>query len=203
MELEQMVQLVTDRLMEKLHASNQPSFAIIGKAHKTLEDDYLEKGYQQVAANGLMTADILIVAELSLFSLSRLSQLLPQTKDEEAILNHMMQKKVVYVLEEGLALNQQRDCLHKPILAEFDKAMATLQKWGVKLIKANENLQKPLKGGQIANVKAKKELVTVTKLQAQALSKGDHFYIKPNMIVTALAKDYLKDKGIIVEMGEG
>lgn len=200
MELEQMVQLVTDRLIEKLHASDQPTLAVIGEQHPTISAYYKEKGYQNITGHFFLTADVLLVTELSLFSLTRLAQLLPQGKDEQAILQQLLQNKNLYVLEDGLELSKKRSVMNQRMLTEFDKAKLTLQKWGATFVSKDYFEDKPTGRQPVSSVSpVKKELITVAKVQALSLSKEDVFYVTPNMIVTALAKDYLKDKEIHIE----
>lgn len=203
MELEQMVQLVTDRLIEKLHASDQPRLAVIGEKNPIIDSYYKEKGYQNVSDHPFLAADVLLVTELSLFSLTRLAQLLPQGNDEEAILKQLLQKQTLYIVEEGLELSKKRPVLNRQMAAEFDKAKVTLQKWGANFVSIDF-----FKGGSTVAQPStparptKRELITVAKVQALSLSKGDVFSVTPNMIVTALAKDYLKDKEISIEKSE-
>ena len=198
--VEQMVRLVTDRLLEKLQENAQQTVAYIGNASNEVQAYVTNHGYTAIVSHELGSPELLVVTELSLFSLTRLAQLVPKEAEEEKILKRVITNQPVWIVEEGMELTRKKDTLPKPLRIQFEKAKEELRKWGVKFVTCSARAQvvQATKTGKPTPVK--KELLTVAKIQKQKLAAGDTFHANPSMIITALAKDYLKDRGILIEM---
>lgn len=202
-QMEKIVQLVTDRLMAQLEQDKKtPSIAFYGPKNEKVFEHYRKKGYQEMS-NNLSSPDILIVTQLSLFTMTRLANLAPQDAMEEELLRRLMQREDTLILEDGLEYYQKNAQLPKLMKPLFDKAKIDLEKWGATYIKVQDfdKQAAPVNQSGIKNSSAKKkELITATRVQGLKLREGEVFVATPNMIITALAKDYLRDQGIFIEM---
>lgn len=201
-DLEKVVRLVTDRLIEKLQDTDQSTIAFVGEPTEDISRFFQEKGYNDITDHEVISPDLLVVVNLSLYSLTRLAQLIPQNETEEKILNRLINKQALWIVEEGMSFTHKRAHLPNQMVQVFDKAKQDLQKWGVKYV--NQTLFRKgtsMEPTEKKKISTKKELITVTKAQRLQLSAGDTFYVQPNMILTALAKDYLRDRDIVIEMG--
>ena len=201
-ELDKVVRLVTDRLIEKLQETDQSTVAFVGEPTAEMMRYFNEKGYSDITNREIMSPDLLVVVKLPVYTLTRLAQLAPQSDTEEKILNRLLNKQALWIIEEGLAITQKRQNIPSQMGQVFDKAKQELQRWGAKYV--NQAFFE--KGAAVvttdkSKVSTKKELMTVTKAQQLNLSAGEVFYVQPNMILTALAKDYLRDRDIVIEMG--
>ena len=201
-DLEKVVRLVTDRLIEKLQDTDQNTIAFVGEPTEDISRYFQEKGYNDITDYEVISPDLLVVVNLPLYSLTRLAQLIPQNETEEKILNRLINKQALWIVEEGMSFTRKRAHLPNQMVQVFDKAKQDLQKWGVKYV--NQTLFRKgtsMEPTEKKKKSTKKELITVTKAQRLQLSAGDTFYVQPNMILTALAKDYLRDRDIVIEMG--
>lgn len=199
-DIDKVVRLVTDRLIEKLQASDQSTVAFIGEPTEEMGRYFQEKGYSDITNREIISPDLLVVTKLPLYSLTRLAQLVPQNDSEEKILNRLLNKQALWILEEGMGFTQKRQNMPSQMVPVFDKAKLELQKWGAKYV-TQATFQKgtPVAAAPTKKVSTKKELITIAKVQQLKLGAGAVFQVQPNMIVTALAKDYLRDHDILIE----
>lgn len=195
-QLEKLIQLVTDRVMAEIEPQpDKEQFTFVGKTKDYISRYYEERGFQQVAPMELSTPEVVIVTELELYQMTRLAGLMPINETEEALLNRLMQQKTVVVLEEGI----EKAFMPKSMQAPFEKAKVELRKWGVQF-KQESAFHHPAVTQTAPTTQKKKELITAAKIQNKKLSAGDTFYATPDMIITALAKDYLREQNIQLEV---
>lgn len=201
-QMEKIVQLVTDRLLSQLEQkTEQPTIAFYGPKNSKVLHFYEQKGYRE-ADTLVSVPEVVVVTEMPLFTLTRLANLAPQGKDEEKLLKRLFKQQTTFIVEEGLEYQNPEANVPKMMKPVFDRARIDLQKWGASFVNLTYFDGEKTAGSltQKSSASAKKELITATKIQNLKLRSGDHFVVTPNMIITALAKDYLRDQGISIEM---
>ncbi len=204
--IDKIIQLVTDRLMDelaqtKIPAITGPAFAILGKPEDYILQYYKQGGYQDQTGADLHSPEVVVITEMPLFMLTRLSHLAPNNPTEEAILNRLLNQKPIIVLEEGMEYTQKKSHLSKSMIPPFEKTKLELRKWGVKFVQPQyfQNDILATRTEQVSTSPKKKQLITAKTIQSMNLLEGDIFEVTSDMIVTALAKDYLKDQNILIE----
>ncbi|AQS52766.1 hypothetical protein BW727_100373 [Jeotgalibaca dankookensis] len=205
-QIEKIIQLVTDRLMDELlqtktQITTGPTFTILGKSEDYIVRYYKQGGYQNQVGTDFDSPEVLVITEMPLFMLTRLSHLTPNNPTEEAILNRLLKQQPIIVLEEGIEYMQKKSHISKSMIPTFEKAKLELQKWGVKFVQPQyfQNDVVTARNEQVSTPPKKKQLITARTIQSLNLHEGDIFEVTPHMIVTALAKDYLKDQNILIE----
>lgn len=204
-QIDKIIELVTDRLMDELSQIQPtlgPTFAILGKQEDYILQHYKQGGYQDRTGKNLQSPEVLVVTEMPMFMLTRLSHLTPVNQTEEQLLNRLMAQQLIIVLEEGMEYIQKKSQISKSMIPVFEKAKMELQKWGVKFVNPSyfKNEKAVVPTEQINTAPMKKELITAQKIQNMHLQEGEVFEVTSNMIVTALAKDYLHDQNILMKM---
>ncbi|GGE33146.1 hypothetical protein [Streptococcus himalayensis] len=200
--LDKLVQLITDRLLENLQdGPNETSVYLIGKDRT--DALLVENGYRVV--NNCECADAVVVDCLTLDAFLRIASLCPANEVESNLLTSLLDGKPVYVSLETFNVEQYKHSARSRLYRELVEQKVKLEKYGVQFYRENQLLS--ILGTQLAekeeaapqklerkaaSPKGKTNLITEAKLQAMDLSEGDSFVIEKGMIVTALAKDYLK-----------
>lgn len=202
-QIEKIIQLVTNRVIEQLEQpSAKAKFAFMGEPKEFIVRYFQSQGYEQGNLRMSGSVEVLVITEMTLYMLTRLAQLAPNNSNEEAILDRLMKQESILVLEEGMDYNIKKVQIPKIMQSPFEKAKVELKKWGMKFVnqeyfqESERNLAQPLS----VSFPRRKELITATKIQNMHLQAGDIFEVTSNMIVTALAKDYLHDQNIIMEV---
>lgn len=206
-QLEKIIQLVTDRVMEQLEkkesavSSSQSVFSFMGKTQEDAAVYYQQQGFRQAAFRDIHSPQILILSELPLYRLTRMAHLAPIDEMEEKLLERILNKQTLVILEEGMEYTQRKSEIPKAMQAVFEKAKLELRKWGVQYLNKNDLVRSSTSTGPafVPASPQKKELFTVAKIRNMNLTSHDVFYITPNMIVTSLAKDYLREQRIQIE----
>ncbi|MBF0777595.1 ethanolamine utilization protein [Streptococcus cuniculi] len=200
--LDKLVQLITDRLLENLQDEpNETSVYLIGKDRT--DALLVENGYRLVKHGEC--ADVVVVDCLALDAFLRIASLCPANEVESAILTSLLDGKPVYVSLETFNVEQYKHSARSRLYRELLEQKAKLEKYGVQFYRENQLLnlldtcrteKEEFSPQQIdkkaLTPKAKTNLITEAKLRAMGLGEGDSFAIEKGMIVTALAKDYLK-----------
>ena len=88
----------------------------------------------------------------------------------------------------------------RTLLQVLDNYKNQLVKYGASILalkrfeKINETINKEVK--DVVNKVDKKELLTLEKVRKLDLQAGDVYEVNKNIIVTALARDYMRDLGV-------
>lgn len=202
--LDKLVQLITDRLLENLQdGPNETSVYLIGKDRT--DALLVENGYRLV--KHAECADVVVVDCLALDAFLRIASLCPANEVESNVLTSLLDGKPVYVSLETFNVEQYKHSARSRLYRELVEQKAKLEKYGVQFYRENQLLnllgacvaekeafvpQQPEKKSINQPQQSKTNLVTEAKLRAMGLAEGDSFVIEKGMIVTALAKDYLK-----------
>ncbi|CAM3600376.1 hypothetical protein HMPREF9378_1216 [Streptococcus sanguinis SK1 = NCTC 7863] len=208
--LDHLVDLITDRLMEKLKQKPQkPSVYVIGgdKIPDLLEGE----GFQVVKDS--CTAEIVVVETLGFDAFLRLSSLCPLAVEEAVILKSLLKGKKVLVSDNAFAIQQYKQSSKVYLYQELQGQREKLIRYGLQFYKEGQLLallesdqaEEPrpeVKRAVAEEVSSKTKapgkpvLLTEKRLREMGLPENGSFKIEKGMIVTALARDYLKRQKI-------
>lgn len=223
--IDRLVQLITDRLLERMTCESEQTHKdlvyLIGESTGT--SLLFEQGFE--LTKDILISDIVLVNALSVDSFLRIAALCPTTSDESALLTALLSGQRVLISLDALGLETYKNTAKALLYRNLLKQKETLEKYGVEFYKDDQLfslLSGAKKNGQhykddiVANrgtqvvskeytkkhepssSLGKRLLITESKLKERNLSEGDTFKIEKGMIITALAKDYLKRHHITI-----
>ena len=209
--LDKIVDLITDRLMDKLQVESYKSSVFVIGAFDT--PDILEREGYQVVKNS-SSADIILVESIGFDAMLRIASLCPLTADEAVVIKSLLKGKKVLVLNESFDFHQYKQTSKALLFQDLQEQYEKLIRYGVQFYKKEELIaileestsgenNKPAhdvpKNSSTPKTVEKVGLLTEKKLIEMNLSDNDSIRLKKGMIVTALAKDYLKRHNINIE----
>lgn len=209
--LDKIVDLITDRLMDKLQVESYKSSVFVIGAFDT--PDILEREGYQVVKNS-SSADIILVESIGFDAMLRIASLCPLTADEAVVIKSLLKGKKVLVLNELFDFHQYKQTSKALLFQDLQEQYEKLIRYGVQFYKKeelvsileestggenNKPVQDVIKNSSTPKTVEKVGLLTEKKLIEMNLSDNDSIRLKKGMIVTALAKDYLKRHNINIE----
>ena len=209
--LDKIVDLITDRLMDKLQVESDKSSVFVIGAFDT--PDILDREGYQVVKNS-SSADIILVESIGFDAILRIASLCPLTADEAVVIKSLLKGKKVLVLNESFDFHQYKQTSKALLFQDLQEQYEKLIRYGVQFYKKEELIaileestsgenNKPAhdvpKKSSTPKTVEKVGLLTEKKLIEMNLSDNDSIRLKKGMIVTALAKDYLKRHNINIE----
>lgn len=199
--IETVVQKITDLIIQRLQKEeHRKTVVFLGKEYSSIRTYYENRGYEIAPEKDKFNTDIIIVTELTILNMNRIAQGLPQTEDEVIIFEHLLNGKKVLILEEGMELHASQHIAPRALLQVLENYKNQLVRYGAFILplKHFEKINGAV--NQEVNEKAdksdRKELLTIAKVRKLNLHAGDIFETDKNVIVTALARDYLRDLGV-------
>ncbi|EFV99183.1 ethanolamine utilization protein [Streptococcus australis] len=209
--LDKIVDLITDRLMDKIQVESYKSSVFVIGAFDT--PDILDReGYQVEKKSSC--ADIILVESIGFDAMLRIASLCPLTSDEAVVIKSLLKGKKVLVLNELFDFHQYKQTSKALLFQDLQEQYEKLVRYGVQFYKKEElvSILEESTGGENNNpvqdvsksssthkTVEKVGLLTEKKLIEMNLSDNDSIRLKKGMIVTALAKDYLKRHNIKIE----
>ena len=205
--LDKIVDLITDRLMDKLQVESYKSSVFVIGAFDT--PDILDREGYQVVKNS-SSADIILVESIGFDAMLRIASLCPLTEDEAVVIKSLLKGKKVLVLNELFDFHQFKQTSKALLFQDLQE----LIRYGVQFYKKeelvsileestggenNKPVQEVSKNSSTPKTVEKVGLLTEKKLIEMNLSDNGSIRLKKGMIVTALAKDYLKRHNINIE----
>lgn len=209
--LDKIVDLITDRLMDKLQVESYKSSVFVIGAFDT--PDILDREGYQVVKNS-SSADIILVESIGFDAMLRIASLCPLTEDEAVVIKSLLKGKKVLVLNELFDFHQFKQTSKALLFQDLQEQYEKLIRYGVQFYKKeelvsileestggenNKSVQEVSKNSSTPKTVEKVGLLTEKKLIEMNLSDNDSIRLKKGMIVTALAKDYLKRHNINIE----
>lgn len=199
--IEILVEKITDIIIKRLQDEEpKKTVGFLGKEYESVRAYYEKRGYKVISVKDKVDIDVLVVTELPSISMNRIAVGVPQMEDEMTIFQRLMNKKDVIFLEEGMELWANQHIVPKPLLQVLLNYKKQLVSYGVSILplknfeKINETINVKIEDKSYKS--HKKELITVEKVQKMDLQVGDIFETNKNIIITALAKDYMRDLGV-------
>ncbi|PJJ28798.1 hypothetical protein [Lacrimispora celerecrescens] len=199
--IEIVVQKITDIIIQRLQKEeHRKTVVFIGKEYSSIRTYYEKRNYKIASLKDKSDTDIIIVTELTILNMNRIALGLPQTEDEVMIFQHFLNGKKVFFLEEGMELHASQHVAPRALLQVLENYKNQLVRYGASILplkhfeKINGAINQEV--NDKANKSDRKELLTVAKVRKLNLHAGDIFETDKNIIVTALARDYLRDLGV-------
>lgn len=199
--IEIVVQKITDIIIQRLQKEeHRKTVVFIGKEYSSIRTYYEKRNYKIASVKDKSDTDIIIVTELTILNMNRIALGLPQTEDEVMIFQHFLNGKKVFFLEEGMELHASQHVAPRALLQVLENYKNQLVRYGASILplkhfeKINGAINQEV--NDKANKSDRKELLTVAKVRKLNLHAGDIFETDKNIIVTALARDYLRDLGV-------
>lgn len=199
--IEIVVQKITDIIIQRLQKEeHRKTVVFIGKEYSSIRTYYEKRNYKIASLKDKSDTDIIIVTELTILNMNRIALGLPQTEDEVMIFQHFLNGKKVFFLEEGMELHASQHVAPRALLQVLENYKNQLVRYGASILplkhfeKINGAINQEV--NDKANKSDRKELLTVAKVRKLNLHAGDIFETDKNIIVTAMARDYLRDLGV-------
>lgn len=206
--IDKLVQLITDRLLEKMASeTDKSSVYLVGKdATRNL---LLAEGFG--LSDDVTKADYVVVDDLAVDGFLRLAALCPTTAEENNLLTALLTGKKVLASSANLDLLAYKQTATSLLYRNLLKQKETLEKYGLQFYQEGQLLTLLSGGkaeqavGQVSKIQTKpaqpagkRLLVTESKLREMDLVDGGTFQASKGMIITALAKDYLNRHHITI-----
>lgn len=201
--IEILVQKITDIIMRRLQEDkSKKTVGFLGKEYDSIRNYYEKRDYKVkvISVKDKFDVDILIVTELSILNMNRIALGIPQTEYETSIFQCLLKRQDVVFLEEGMEFHTNQHILPRALLKVLENYKKQLVSYGVSILplknfeKSNETINNGIKDKSYKG--HKKELLTMEKIQKMNFQAGDIFETNNNIIVTALARDYMRDLGV-------
>lgn len=201
--IEILVQKITDIIIQGLQEDkSKKTVGFLGKEYDSIRNYYEKRDYKVkiISVKDKFDVDILIVTELSILNMNRIALGIPQTEYETIIFECLLKKQDVVFLQEGMEFEINQHILPRALLKVLENYKKQLVSYGVSIhpLKNFEKLNETINNGvKDKSYKGhKKELFTMEKIQKMNFQAGDIFETNNNIIVTSLARDYMRDLGV-------
>lgn len=194
--IDKLIELITEKLLVRLkEQSIKKQFFLLGELENALSQNYMR-------TDSLKEADIVIIGTQQLYPLLRLASLSPANSVEEELIGALLSGKKVYASDQNFQLQSYKQYSKMILYKELLQRKDILEKYGVTFYK-DGSLEKLLVENIFLNEfnvmgskqkyssSKKRTLITESKLRELNLVDGSTFKIEKEMLVTALARDYL------------
>lgn len=209
--IDKLVQLITDRLLEELQTVPvKETVYVLGQ--DSAVSLLIRSGYS--IAKSPDNADyILADSGLSLDAFLRIAALSPADDCETVIVSSLLRGKNVLVSQKCFDAEKYKETAPPLLYRELLQQKTKLKNYGIQfydepqLLSLLNGRQRGAFGWQPSAVlsardrdcQSQSKLITEARVRALGLSDGDTFKLEAGMIVTALAKDYLRRHNIRIE----
>lgn len=192
-QIEDLIQAVTDRLLEKLTVENitTETEKIYVFGSENLKSQIQSFGFEVV--EDAQQGKILVIESLADASIFRLANLCPLTTLEEWVLQALQQGKAVYVLGQAPSAHSSSKALREGV-GSLTQKVASYGLRFTNLVGLKDFLQQK----EVTPKTGKRTLLTEEKAQALGLLPGDHLNAK-NWLITPLARDFLRRNRIKID----
>lgn len=192
-QIEDLIQAVTDRLLEKLTVENitTETEKIYVFGSENLKSQIQSFGFEVV--EDAQQGKILVIESLADAAIFRLANLCPLTTLEEWVLQALQQGKAVYVLGQAPSAHSSSKALREGV-GSLTQKVASYGLRFTNLVGLKDFLQQK----EVTPKTGKRTLLTEEKAQALGLLPGDHLNAK-NWLITPLARDFLRRNRIKID----
>lgn len=186
---EELVQIVTQKVLEALgdktgiYQDKTNAFGVYGEETEVLKQFIKDSEHEISVLSDSSTG--VVISQLSLETLMRIANMLPETPAEKIILEALLEKKKVYVLNNG---KEYRSLIKKSLYGvkeQVQKAENQWSKFGAEFV--------TVKLTSVTNENNKK-VITKESLQKEMNQGISEWTVTDSMIVTPLAKDFIREK---------
>lgn len=193
MNSDELVQKVMERLLKQFEKENVNKYLVVG-------EELLDYGNVEITndINDYSNVAGVIANGFAWESLFRLRNLVTISEEEKLVLKGLLDNKSIIIIQ------PEKQPANKLIQVKIEETLRELKKIGVILLHAvelkdhlNTANQSKERESMTKSTSTKKKLITVDVLRNEySLDQLTEFKQESNMIITALAKDYLRDNNI-------
>lgn len=186
---EELVQIVTKKVLEALgqesgiYQDTSNKLGVSGEKTADLEYFFKDTGYSAGKLDD--SSQGVVISQLSLESLMRIANMLPETQDEKIILEALLEKKKVYVLNNGKEYQKLIKKSLYGVKEQVQKAENQWSKFGAEFVTVKSS-DTPTQNN--------KKVITQESLQKELNQGITEWTVAESTIVTPLAKDFIREK---------
>lgn len=220
MDRESFIEDIVTELMSRLQKGSN-RVCVIGDIK---EDNYSSKGIEVVTCSSYSSDDdIILVSTISPIMLANLANGMANTREEEIILDRLLNGKKVYVLEDAFEYQRYRRIAYKALFHLYQDYEMKLRNYGIQVIqnpveifKENNYYNKRqyqqftdqnYNGNDVSNTIIgkvdwrKKHLLLEKDFVVSRLDRNRAVLITEDCIITPMARDYIREHQIHIERG--
>lgn len=197
--VDELVQKVMEAVLAKLaNEETQPKLKLIGTSDSSVPQLISKLPSVSIFNGSIEEADVLLLTELTVDQMGRIASGCPQTPEESGILKHFLKGKKVFVLQEGIEFYAYRQSASYALRQKFEAFELQWRRYGAEIVSEKETRWQLPKSQNQPNDAATmtKKIWTEAKIKELNLHSGASFKLGKNAMLTALAKDYLREKNI-------
>ena len=220
MDRESFIEDIVTELMSRLRKGSN-RVCVIGDIP---EDNYSSQGYEFVTCSSYSSDDdIILVSTISPIMLANLANGMANTREEEIILDRLLNGKKVYILEDAFEYQRYRRIAYKALFHLYQDYEMKLRNYGIQVIqnpidifKENNYYSKSqyqqftdqnYNGNDVSNTIIgkvdwrKKHLLLENDFINSRVDKNRVVLITEDCIITPMARDYIREHQIHIERG--
>lgn len=220
MDRESFIEDIVTELMSRLRKGSN-RVCVIGDIP---EDNYSSQGYEFVTCSSYSSDDdIILVSTISPIMLANLANGMANTREEEIILDRLLNGKKVYILEDAFEYQRYRRIAYKALFHLYQDYEMKLRNYGIQVIqnpidifKENNYYSKRqyqqftdqnYNGNDVSNTIIgkvdwrKKHLLLENDFINSRVDKNRVVLITEDCIITPMARDYIREHQIHIERG--
>lgn len=220
MDRESFIEDIVTELMSRLRKGSN-RVCVIGDIP---EDNYSSQGYEFVTCSSYSSDDdIILVSTISPIMLANLANGMANTREEEIILDRLLNGKKVYILEDAFEYQRYRRIAYKALFHLYQDYEMKLRNYGIQVIqnpidifKENNYYSKRqyqqftdqnYNGNDVSNIIIgkvdwrKKHLLLENDFINSRVDKNRVVLITEDCIITPMARDYIREHQIHIERG--
>ncbi|EPG1246024.1 TIGR02536 family ethanolamine utilization protein [Listeria monocytogenes] len=186
MELDALIKAVTEEVMRRLQLPEKKMIIMGQDSEHTLRQCYLKEYQVSLYDRSERACDILLLEELDIAELARISLFAPMNKKEQFITDHLLAGRPTWIMKSSIKAHAYKRSAKYGIRQLFQEYEEKLSRFGVEFIESP--------------VKDTKESKVITEQDVEKLTKNKSEFILPKgSFLTPLAKDYLQENRISIK----
>ena len=196
--IDQLVEKVVARVLAELSRQVKNKIKVIGTLDAEKKALLTALPESRIWEGSLAEADLLLISELSLGRMARIANGVPNCLEEEEILLHFLTGKKALLIKEGIEFYGYRQTATYALRKKYEEFELQWHRFGTEIVSMEEGrvaLPKELYR-QNAVAEGEKKVLTERKVKELNLTSGSQLRLQTDEILTALAKDYLREKNI-------
>lgn len=196
--IERIITEVTERIWERLHLqATSVNFLFLGKKPANVSTKMLEAFLATEKSE-----PIVIACGFSWTSLMRCSQMMPQTEEEQQLMQALLEGKRVHIIKENKSYFLPKFKPNYSVREKIKEMENSLQSYGVNFIHLSALLQLDAKIDSELIIKDGQRYVTEKQLQKMKLQQNTTLVLPYNCRLTDMARAFINAKAIKVKYDE-
>ncbi|MBC1489817.1 ethanolamine utilization protein [Listeria sp. FSL L7-1485] len=186
MDIEALIKAVTEEVMRRLQLPDKKMIIMGQDSEHTLRQCYQKEYQVSLYDRSERTCDILLLEEIEIAELARISLLAPMNKKEQFIVEHLLEGRPIWLLKSGIKAKDYKHSAKYAIRQALQEYEEKLVRFGVEFIDS------PVKEAKISKVISEQDVINLTKNKSE-------FILPAGSFLTPLAKDYLEEHRISIK----